>query len=189
MKKFLAILVILILVSGVMFAADVLTITSNAPSVMEHGFSDEGFLSFGGIIAGSLAATDAKTVDFSLTTEQPLGYYSIATNTKSSLAVTVAATALKSDALVTATQYYYVPYTLSFTHGTDTAITGTQTGSRGLVEPTAAAITLKTAGYITGSYWKSYEMELAFVDLTAEGGLDIPEGDYTATVTVTVTTI
>ena len=200
MKKFLAILIALILVSGVMFA-DTLDLAASAPSIMKNGFSASAFTSYGAVISGaeSLQAAIEKTVSFAtmtgdvaaaLTTNQDLGYYSIATNTKSSLGITVSAPALKSTALIDATHYYYVPYVLSFKHGTEDAISNTIHGSAGTEALSDASIELRADAYLSGGvYWKSYNVDLAFPDLTdGNGGLLVPAGNYEATVVITITT-
>lgn len=189
MKKVIAILLV-VLVAGVMFGADTLTINSTAASIMKHGFSDEAFTSFGGIVSGDVSATATKAVNLGSADSQSLGYYSIATNTKDSLAISVSAGPMKSEELVTDDAFYYIPYTLSFKHGSEDAITGTHDFFRGALAsaPTDLAITLKTDSYITGTYWKSFAMDLTFGNFMVDGGLDVPEGDYSSTVTITVTT-
>ena len=201
MKKVIAILMVLMMVSGVMFAAvDTLTINANAAGVLKHGFSSAKLTSYGDVVSNSsgFLATDSKTVVFAdvdvvtgvataRTDEQPIGFYSIASNTRLALTVTVTAPALVSTNLVNSTMNYYVPYTLKFA-GNET-FSGTHGTARGplAAAPAAVVLPIKTSSYITGSYWDSFAMTLQFADLTTGGGLDLPEDSYSAEITITVT--
>lgn len=206
MKKLLTIMLALLVIGGVAFA-DVtfdgalagstpvslpdsaeLTIQANAPGLFNHGFSGTETTTFGGIINKTFLDGLYKTVNFTLTSAQAIGYYQIATNTRNDFSVTLSATALKSEEYITGTStFMYVPYTLTVDE-TDLDVGTIVTTTA----PDVADMTLFATGYLSGKtngiLAESYPLTVTFADLVDEGDeITLPEGNYTATITVTVT--
>ena len=188
MKKAIAILLVL-LVAGVAFGADELTVTSNVDGIFKHGFSASQLATFGAVNPATLAASETATVDFSDDSAQVVGYYSFATNTRATFGISLSATALKSDELVTASEYYYVPYTLTFTDKDSDEFSETHNGNPGVTIISPLTINLVTDGYITGLLWDSYQLDLTLdpTAYTEDSIVVVPESGYTSTVTITVT--
>lgn len=198
MRKLLTIMLALLVIGGVVFA-DVafdsvsakLTIQANAPGLFNHGFSGIETTTFGGIINKVFADGLFKNVKFTLTSAQDIGYYQIATNTRNDFSVTLSATALKSEEYINingTTTFMYVPYTLTVGGATRTVGSTVTTTA-----PAAAVMTLFATGNLSGStngiLAKSYPLTVTFAGLVDEGEIKLPEGNYTATITVTVTGI
>jgi hypothetical protein len=202
MKKLLAILMVLVLVSGALFAADpvvgsddalagstqatvssnsTLTIQANAPGLFVSGFSATKYDTFATIISkvGELGNL-RRTVYFDNDEAQTLGYYLVATNTRKSFKIDLTATTLKSEAFIGGS-FFHIPY--------DLIIDGV-TGAVGTELGTEATYT-KTLhnGLITGPLMeKAYTLDLLFGTLTDDVLIALPEGNYSATITVAITT-
>jgi hypothetical protein len=156
MKKLLTILLALLVVTGVVFAAidhsdAVLTIKATNEPIFQHGITkvkmtagtqdlyseEEGdtFLTSKGV---------AVDIDLSNTNSQPLGvYYSIRTNLSSDVKIGVTGTPLWLELEDSST--YYIPYTFSI--GADDANKATVGGTAGVNESPMASgevVSLKT---------------------------------------------
>jgi len=186
MKKMITILMVL-LVTAMAFAAYT---PASAPSTtaVDITTSNHGVLAHK-ITAGSVtnnstwnseaAVTEAIPVNIGLTTEQSVAFYSVRTNTKKTVAVTVTA-----DALHTGTAYY-IPYTLKV--GAETGNFGSYAASS-TAPTTTPSITLNTTSINTfthGMRFFSQEIKVQFSEDYTQSAL---EGDYESTITFAITT-
>lgn len=196
MKKLIAILLVL-LVASVAFGAEndfgdslleastpvegpsdvTLTLQANAPGRFVHGFAADSATAstFGQIVNYTFDETVIKTVDLTLATTQDLAKYLIATNTRDEFTVTLTAEPLKSEQFVNE-DYYYVNYTLGV--GTnDVEVDGTDD-----------FIALYTDYSVTGVLAASYDIDFTLdQSYLVDEEIELPEGNYSATITVAVT--
>ncbi|MFA7019492.1 MAG: hypothetical protein WC239_10970 [Sphaerochaetaceae bacterium] len=142
MKKMITILMVL-LVTTMAFAAytaasvptaSTVDITTSNDGVLAHKIT-AGSVSNNSTWNSATAITEAIPVNIGVTTEQSVAFYSVRTNTKKTVAVTVTA-----DALHTGTAYY-IPYTLKV--GAETGNFGTYAASS-TAPTTTPSITLNT---------------------------------------------
>jgi len=202
MKKLLTILLALLVVTGVVFAADDATL--HLKSTVE-GFLKHGFYNDEASVVVSDADDDIYDVDdsYSWTTvnspkdninlagNNPLGYYNFWTNTKSNVTVTFTANSMTVSA-EEAGDVWNVPYKLSFeVEEKDGRLEGIELnvssiGSTAIGSTTAAAnasnVLFTTSG--TGSGYISIELVADF----NSGNYDVlPEGTYTGTIVAAIT--
>jgi len=200
MKKAIAILLVL-LVAGVMFgAADQIgdpldassttytttaaemEIQANAAGKFVHGFASASVTSYGKIINYEYDSTPFKTVLLNTTVAQQVAYYLIATNTRDLFSVTLSADRLKSEALVDSAEgssYYYIPYNL---------LVGASTVNVNADGTTHALYTdrLNSSGVLAASHQLQFQLPST---LMVDDELAVPEGNYSATITVSVSGI
>lgn len=185
MKKMITILMVL-LVATMAFAAytpasaptaSTVDITTSNNGVLAHKIT-EGAVSNNSTWNSEAAITEAIPVSIGSTDEQSVAYYSVRTNTKKTVAVTVTA-----DALHTGTDYY-IPYTL--TVGAKTGNFGAYVASS-TAPTTTPSITLDTGSINTfthGMRFLSQEIKVQFSEDYTQSAL---EGDYTSTITFAIT--
>ncbi|MFA5514245.1 MAG: hypothetical protein WDA17_04925 [Sphaerochaetaceae bacterium] len=200
MKKAIAILMVL-LVAGVMFAADAtLTLTSTMAAKTNHGFSSIA-LNYLQIINGQIIGEEENTdafdlndkvypVDFTDSSTQGIGYYSFATNASTSISVTLTINALHNE-----DTDYEVPYTLGYTKGENSTagvVSGTKkVGSdvKFLNDSDVSTETITLANSLAGSgpSWGTYALTATFdpTDIEAKG---LPAETYTGDIVATITT-
>jgi hypothetical protein len=186
--------------------ADVtLTLQANAPGFFKHGFSNTDATTFGQIVSITLGSAVFKLIDLDSSEVQGLGFYQIATNTRNDFTVTLSATGLKSEEYVPMGEggtgvFIYIPYTLKV--GT----TNVPVGSGAAILTAAPANGSYTffddgdgdqeylygqGGILAGSYPLSITLPDFYSEDIAEtgGSVAVPEGNYSATITVAVNAI
>lgn len=186
--------------------ADVtLTLQANAPGFFKHGFSNTDATTFGQIVSNTLGSAVFKLIYLDSSEAQELGYYQIATNTRNDFTVTLSATGLKSEEYVPMGEggtgvFAYIPYTLTV-GATDVKV---GLGSAILIEaPANGSYTFfddgegnreylyGQGGVLAGSYPLSITLPDFYSEDLAEtgGSVAVPEGNYSATITVAVNAI
>lgn len=181
MKKAIAILLVL-LVAGAAFGAytpasnpsdATLTIVAANNGVLEQKIT-AGQVTDGAAWTSNTPITASQTVLLSSTDSQNIAYYSMRTNTKKSVDVTVSATAMENGT------DYYIPFTLSV---------GTSTDNFGsfLAGTTAPTVTPSIALITDGSYTgMTYFSEQIAIQFAADYSQTALEGDYTSTITFNI---
>jgi hypothetical protein len=173
----------------------VLNIQATAGGIFKHGFSMTDAATFGAIVAKTLETGVYKTIDFTSTEAQGIGYYQIASNSRNDFSVILTAKALKSEEYISGTSVFmYVPYTLkvdgvSLAVGTAVSTTAPADATMTLFGNTVELVVhpdhldAKENGILA----ESYLLEVVFPDLVdVDNGLTLPEGNYAATITVAV---
>ena len=194
MKKAIAILLVL-LVAGVAFGADTLTLESTVAGVLKHGFLADAIttVNFGQIIAGvSDAGVDNDYDEIDLFGEgQTVGHYYFAANTANTgYKVSFVVNPIASNAAS-----FEVPYTLTLTEEakspnvtlktTDISTLGTLGGD---LTPSAAVNVIATASGATGPKYAGLTLAIV-IDGAANEAYGLPAAnDYTGTIVATVTT-
>ncbi len=185
MKKVLTILLVL-LVTSVVFAAP------PAPTTVDITTTNTGVLSHkitAAVVTGNptwnnATAVTTKSVDISSTADQSVAFYSLRTNTKKAVTVTVTA-----DALHTTAPAYHIPYTLTVGSGTE-AKTGdfgsyTASATAPTVFPSIELATGSINAHANGMRFLSQEIKVKFSENYADSAL---EGEYISTIKFAITT-
>ena len=116
-------------------------------------------------------------MDLTDSTAQTIAYYLIATNTRDKFTVTLTANRLKSEQFVDET-YYYIPYTLGV-------------GSNDVyVDADGKTHAIYTDYSVAGNLAASHKLTFTpAASLVVDDELAVPEGNYSAAITVAVSGI
>jgi len=180
MKKFLAILIALIMVSGVMFAANTtLTINSAVESLTKHGFSSSAKDSFGSIITqGDASYENTTNVNLEGTGAQTIGYYSFATTAKIGIDVNFTLNPMANDTFKVAYALNISKADGNFAYTAVDVPANTNTIGQAVAVSAPSIIDL---GASTGARWGTFKLDATFAG-AANTLFGLPEGDFVGTI-------
>ncbi len=208
MKKIIAILVVLSVMFVAFAESDIgstaLDLKATVAPRLYHGFVASSTVDFDNANAvksalsesgsGNLLATENNAVSVNPetpnNTEQTIGYYGIWTTGNATASVEFTVQDLKTTVGST---NYYVPYLLKMTSvaGSGATLSIANLGNNGVVGSAASTANLNRADVIklegSGLRWQILDLAVIF---DGQGNIDagLPEGVYTSTITVEVTT-
>lgn len=202
MKKLLTILLALLVVTGVVFAAlpgnATLHLESSVAGFLKHGFFEDlasEVADFDELAASSSYTTVADPRDgIDLSGENELGYYNFWSNSKSNVVVTFTANSMKVLAAEAGADWY-VPYKLSFTLEEDEdrfdGISILAAGSIGSMDIGATNATQSYSEVLftttgSGSGYISIKLD---ADFNQSNHTVLPEGTYTGTIVAAITSV
>lgn len=208
MKKLLALLLILVVATGVMFAEDegyagnsasaTLTLNSSVESKTNHGFyggttplgsfadifSDSNI---GDNVVQSLVMDDIEVKD----THQPVGYYSFATNSPIAFTVSLGASPMElkaEEGVVFVDSDNKVNYLFTADLINGYGVTLPEAVSISLFAGGSSVDIVSSSSEFSGSTtrWGTYKLQVLF-DVDGNIARGLPAGDYVGTITASIT--